>query len=97
MSSTITRSLTLKLPDAVVHLARYKREWHDTRDVHLWAKDMHVQPKLLTNILHVLETFLVVRSCTSNPDLDFVLIEERRDLANGTNDTLECACNLADC
>ena len=41
--------------------------------MHLWAEDVHIQPKLLTDSLDVLETLLVVGTSTANPDLDFVL------------------------
>ena len=59
-------------------LAWDQSQWHDTRNVHLWAIDMHIQAKLNTDILDVLETFLVVGTSTSDPDLDLVLDEERR-------------------
>ena len=75
-------------------LARDERERDDTRDVHLWAEDVHVEVELLADGLDVLETFLVVGSSTADPDGDAVLDEERSDLAEGANDTFECRCDL---
>ena len=86
--------LTLKLLDAVVVLAWDKSKWHDTRHVHLWAEYVHVEVKLLADGLDVLETFLVVGTCSADPDLDLVLVEKRCDLTESANDTLECACDL---
>lgn len=50
---------------------------------------MHVKVELLTDGLDVLETFLVVRTGPTNPDLHLVLIEDWRDLPQGADDTLE--------
>jgi hypothetical protein len=50
---------------------------------------VHLETQLLTNSLDVLETLLVVGTSTTDPDLDVVLVENRSDLANGTDDTLE--------
>lgn len=91
-----TNHLTLKLLDAVVHLARHKRQRHNTRNVHLRAEDLHAQAQLGADGLDVLETFLVVGTGAADPDLDLVLDEEGRDFAEGADDTLECACDL-DC
>ena len=44
--------------------------------------------------LDVLETFLVVRAGTTDPNLDLVLDEELCDSTEGADDTLECACDL---
>ena len=65
--------------------------------MHLRAKDMHVQAELLADSLDVLEAFLVVGTGTADPDLDLVLVEEGRDFAESTDDTLECACDLFIC
>ncbi|WDK10560.1 hypothetical protein CGRA01v4_01839 [Colletotrichum graminicola] len=64
---------------------------HNARDVHLRAEDLGVQTKFLSGGLHVLETLLVVGAGTTDPDLDFVLVELRGVVAEGANDTLECA------
>lgn len=50
---------------------------------------MHVELEFLTDGLDVLESFLIVWSSATDPDLDFVLIEQRRDFPEGTNDALE--------
>ena len=64
-------------------------ERDDSTDVHLWAKHVHVQFKLLADGLDVFETFLVVGTGATDPDLDFVLDEGRGHLAQSTDDTLE--------
>ena len=56
---------------------------------------MHVQAKLDTDRLNVLETFLVVRTGATDPDVDVVLDEERCDFTDGADDTLECGCDLS--
>ena len=91
-----SRRLSLKLLDARVHLARDKCERHNTRDVHLWAENVHVQAQFLANGLDVLETFLVVGSGTTHPDLDLVLDKKLCDSTESADDTLECACDLRD-
>lgn len=55
---------------------------------------MHVQAKLDTDRLDVLETFLVVGTGATDPDVDVVLDEERCDFTDGTDDTLERGCDL---
>ena len=62
--------------------------------MHLWAVDVHVEAKLLADTLDVLETLLVVRTGATDPDLDLVLVEEGRDLAESANDTLESGGDL---
>jgi len=78
-----------ELLDAVVHLAWDKSERYDSGNVHLRAEDVHVKLELLANSLDVLETFLVVGACTTNPDLGLVLVELRGDFAKSADDTLE--------
>jgi len=51
---------------------------------------VHIKLQLLANILDVLKTFLVVRTRTTDPDLDFVLDELRSNFAESADDTLEC-------
>ena len=87
-------SLGLEFLDAVVHLARHKGQWHDTRDVHFRAEDLDVETELLTHALDVLETLLVVGTRAADPDLDVVLVEERRDFAKSADDALECTGDL---
>jgi hypothetical protein len=70
-------------------LARDQRQWHDARDVHLGAVHVHVEVELLADILDVLKTLLVVGAGTTNPNLDVVLDEERRNFPQSANDTLE--------
>lgn len=62
--------------------------------MHIGAVHVHVETKLLTDSLNVLEAFLVVGACTTHPDLDVVLNKERRDLSEGTYNTLERRGNL---
>lgn len=64
---------------------------HDTGDVHLGAEDLGVQAKFLGGSLHVLETLLVVGAGTADPNLDLVLVELLGVVAEGADDTLECA------
>jgi hypothetical protein len=86
--------LSLKLLDAVVHLARNQGERHNARDVHLRAENVHVEAQLLPNCLDVLKTFLVVGASAADPDLDLVLVQEGSDFAEGANNTFESAGNL---
>jgi hypothetical protein len=62
--------------------------------MHFWTKHAHLQSELLADSFDVLETFLVVGAGTTDPDLDLVLVEERSDLAQGADDTLECGGDL---
>ena len=50
---------------------------------------MHVEAELDADGLDVLETLLVVGTGAADPDLDVVLDEERSDLAESADDTLE--------
>lgn len=72
-------------------------QWHNSTDVHIWAVNMHVQFELFADGLDVLEAFLEVGTCATDPDLDFVLDERWGELSEGTNDTLERGCNLLIC
>jgi hypothetical protein len=73
-----------------------ERQWHDTRDVHLRTEDVHVEAELLADVLHVLETLLVVGAGTADPDLDLVLDELGGDLSQRANDTLEGRCDVGE-
>lgn len=64
--------------------------------MHLGAVDVHVEAKLDTNGLDVLETLLVVGTGAADPDLDLVLDENGGDLADGANETLEGAGNVGE-
>ena len=75
-------------------LARDKRERDDTGDVHLGTENVHVEAELDADGLDVLETLLVVGAGATDPDLDVVLDEERSDLAESADDTLESGSNL---
>jgi len=48
---------------------------HNTRDVHIWAINMQIKTQFLANGLDILQALLVIRTCSSNPDLDLVLVE----------------------
>lgn len=75
-------------------LARDKRKRDDTGDVHLGTENVHVEAELDADSLDVLETLLVVGTGAADPDLDVVLDEERSDLAESANDTLESGGDL---
>lgn len=79
-----------------VGLLALEGQRNDTTDVHLRAVDVHVKTQLNTGGLDVLETLLVVRTGTADPDLDLVLDEDRGDITDGTNDTLESAGNVGE-
>lgn len=81
--------LCTELLDVVGVLAGDEGKRDDTGNVHLGTEDVHVELELLADCLDVLETFLVVGTSTTDPDLDVVLDEERSDLADGADDTLE--------
>lgn len=86
--------LALELLDALVVLARDKSERDNAGDVHLGAKDVHVEAELDADVLDVLETLLVVGTGAADPDLDVVLDEEGSDLTESANDTLESGGDL---
>lgn len=64
--------------------------------MHLRTEDLHGQAELLANGLDVAETLLIVGTGTTDPDLDLVLDEERSDLTEGADDTLESRGDLWD-
>ena len=65
--------------------------------MHLRAEHFHGETEFYTDGLDVLETFLVVRTSTTNPDLNLVLNEERSDFTESTDDTLERRSDLCAC
>lgn len=75
-------------------LAGDKRKRDDTGDVHLRTENVHVEAELDADGLDVLETLLVVGTGATDPDLDVVLDEERSDLAESADDTLESGGDL---
>lgn len=62
--------------------------------MHLGAKNVHVELEFLAHGLDVLQTLLVVGASAAHPDLNVVLDEDGCDFADGTDDTLECGCDL---
>ena len=66
-------SLTTELLD--IRLLTAKRKRDDTADMHIRAIDVHIKVQFLTSSLDVPETFLEVRTSTTDPDLDLVLAE----------------------
>ena len=50
---------------------------------------MHVKFQFLTNGLDVFETLLVVGSCTTDPDLDFMFNKSAGNFTEGANDPFE--------
>lgn len=89
-TNTIVSNLTRPLLElALLPLAGDESKGDDTRDVHLGTEDLALETELLYGGLDVLETLLVVGTSTADPDLDVVLDEERGNLADGADDTLE--------
>jgi len=86
--------LALELLDTSVVLSGNKSERDDAGNVHLGAEDVHVEAELDADSLDILETLLVVGAGATDPDLDFVLDEERGDLAESANDSLESGGDL---
>ena len=70
-------------------LARDQSQWHDTADVHLRAVHVDVKLEFLSDGFDVLETFLIVGSCSANPYLHIVLDQDGSELAESPNDTFE--------
>ena len=87
-------SLSGELLDIALLAQKSKR--NDTTDVHLRTVDVHVKTQFLTNGLDVTKTLLVVRTSTTDPDLDLVLVQNRGDLTQGTDDTLEGRSNVGE-
>ena len=85
---------TLEFFDAVVHSAGDEGERDDAGDVHFRTEDVHVEAELLAYGLDVLQTFLVVWTRTTDPDLNLVLVQQRCDLSEGADDTLESSGDL---
>ena len=86
--------LALELLDTGVVLSRNESERDDAGNVHLGTEDVHVEAELDADGLDVLETLLVVGTGAADPDLDLVLDEERCDLTESANDTLESGSDL---
>lgn len=55
---------------------------------------MHVELELLTYGFDVLETFLVIRACTADPDLYFVFDKRGGEFTKGADDAFECRGHL---
>lgn len=87
-------ALTLKLLDTSVVLSGNESERNNAGNVHLGTEDVHVKAELDADSLDVLETLLVVGTGAADPDLDLVLDEERCDLTESANDTLESGSDL---
>lgn len=49
--------------------------------MHIWAINVHVQFKLLTDGFDVLQAFLVVGASAANPDVDLVLDQGIREFS----------------
>ena len=86
--------LTLKFLNTIIHLPRHERQRHNPRNVHLRPKNLHLEAELLAHGFDILQAFLVVGSGATDPDLHFVLVEQRCDFAEGTDDAFEGACDL---
>lgn len=81
---------------SILSSPRSCRSTYDTRDVHLWAVNLHVELELLSHVLDVLETLLEIGSGTTNPDLYVVLDEDLGKLSESADDTLECGSNVGE-
>jgi hypothetical protein len=86
--------LALELLDTSVVLSRNESKRDNTGNVHLRTEDVHVEAELDADGLDVLETLLVVGTGAADPDLDLVLDEERGDLTESADDTLESGSDL---
>jgi hypothetical protein len=86
-------SLTAVLLNIPKVLAKESHRY-DTRNVAFRSIDVHVQFQLLPNSLDVLQTLLIVRPSTTDPDLDLVLQEYRSELTESADDTFESGCNI---
>lgn len=64
--------------------------------MHIRSVNVHVESQFLTNSLDVLKTFLVVRTSTTNPDLDLVFVEGGSHFPESANDTLECGSDVGE-
>lgn len=62
--------------------------------MHLGAVNVHVELQLVANGFDVLETLLVVGAGATDPDLDAVFDEDRRDFSDGADDALESGGDL---
>jgi hypothetical protein len=86
--------LALELLDTSVVLSRNESKRDNTGNVHLRTEDVHVEAELDADGLDVLETLLVVGTGAADPDLDLVLDEERGDLTESADNTLESGSDL---
>ena len=78
-------------------LAGHKGQRHDTTDMHVWTIDVHVELQLCSYCFDILQTLLIVGSCTANPDLNLVFNQCGCVFSESTNDTLERRCDLEQC
>ena len=58
--------------------------------MHLRAKHMHIKAQLVASSLNILQSFLVIRSGASDPDLDFVFVQLACEFADRADDAFEC-------
>lgn len=56
--------------------------------------NVHIQLQFMTNSLDVLQSLLIVRASTTDPDGDLVFDEDRSKLPKSADDTLECRRNV---
>ena len=57
--------------------------------MHLRTINMHVELELLADALNVLQSLLVIRPGTTNPDLRLVFVQGRGDFTQGADDAFE--------
>lgn len=81
--------LGTELLDVAFLLPRHQRQRHDPADVHLGSVHMHVELEFLPDRLDVLQTLLVIRASSSNPDLDLMLNQKAGKFAEGSDHALE--------
>ncbi len=65
--------LSSKLLNIALIFPRHKRQRHNTRNMHLRSKDVHIELEFFAYGFDVLESFLVIGSRATDPDLYFVL------------------------
>ena len=57
--------------------------------MHLGAVNVHIELQFCADGFNVFETFLIIRSSTSNPDLDFMFNQSGCIFSERTDDALE--------
>ncbi len=72
---------TRKLLHIALILPGRQCQRNNAADVHVRAVDVHIELELFSNGLDIPETFLIVGTCATNPDLDLVLDQCRGEFS----------------